>query len=395
MAHGDKKRSGSFVTESKTAVDTEDQHEQTSSTTLNKFDEVQPYLQCIESIIYEFVGDFKGRFPHAWKEACISEISYWTLCDILSVQEAVTLLLNYYRYVMEEYFFLCRKNNITCTKRNKIQAGIYKMINNLECAVWNNEWYQLHLPISCMWLQNRKTSMEMCSNKTNYGNVENKNITTKHAAGKCNSSSDSNDVVDVINSIAGEHLNKNKNFDPTKNTNINALQMSRNPDHSHFGNTVLSESIDQDAENALLDYINQNGDAICDGTLDDDDIKDALQILVGDDSEIIDCNPDEDSEKFIPVTNNMQSTVRISDNIPIEQSNEQTQIHIFGDMVRRKCHEVASDLSLNEQEIVKGTITHFHELVTTQSMCAAQAYEQFEHILHVLIANTGKQHHSI
>ena len=109
--------------------------------TCTKYDDIAPYLQYIESRVFLYLGRYGEAFQHVLKRNLSDEYRAWTHHGYMSVQEAVTTVLIYYRQVMAQYFVYCRNNSISVgDKTTRIE--IYTAMNNFETAVWENDWYQ-------------------------------------------------------------------------------------------------------------------------------------------------------------------------------------------------------------------------------------------------------------
>ena len=126
------------------------------------FDKLQPFLLYAQYVVYMFVGDAMDAIPHVWKEVSMEEISDWIQCGILSVEQAVTLLLNYYRYVMQESLYsFSTKDQLSRGKHNFCTA-IHKFINDIENAVWER-----HL-CECPEFDCNNQDDDSCSNSTEH-----------------------------------------------------------------------------------------------------------------------------------------------------------------------------------------------------------------------------------
>lgn len=341
-----------------------------------KFDEVQPYLEYIELFIHGLLGDVREQIPHAWKQGIISEFLYWTQNNILSVQEAVILLLNYYRYVMEEYMFRCRNKCTSSCNENNIQAEIITMINNLEIAVCKNECYQLRAGVShSLFDQHQNTTESYCQS----GDLS--NMSSTNTVPNCNyyenmNSADTNTNMENVERVDMNSATKKSSTSISDNENI------PNDD------ILLSESINEEIEEEFLENIIEDCNAICNGDL---NVEDTLLLMCNDvDQDVekrqnLEQKYEEYKEENMHKGNEQKYKVSAATNIPLQQHNGQSETIIFGNMIKKKCCEMAFCLTNSQREIVKRSIVHYQDLIAMGSISAVKAYEFIECVMEHLV----------
>ena len=332
-----------------------------SSATVSKFDEVKPYLLYIEAILSGFVGDVKDTFPHAWKEGSINEFSYWTTCGVFTVRQAVSLLLNYYRYVIEEYFFCCRKNSTFSPEHDKICAKILKIISTVENAVWQHNDYDVNVGES-----NCSKSMMMDVDSGTETMVEHNDINSCSATAP-SSKIEGNNGRDVLVESRLDNYAENSDVE------------------------LIAESIDDEVERDFLKQITENGDAICRGDNNDVEMEQALCVILEDPVDTIDIGDTHDTPTVTSEINeNMQNIAYNTSEIqpiPNKLVKKPTEIESFVDLVEQKWEKVAPQLSKSQQDMVRRSITHYHYMVSMESISAAQAFNGIEHLLNSLVSS--------
>ena len=337
--------------------------------TVSKFDEVKPYLLYIEAILSGFVGDAKDSFPHAWKEGSINEFSYWTTCGVFTVRQAVSLLLNYYRYVIEEYFFCCRKKTIFSSEHSKICAKILKIISDVENAVWQHNDYDI-------------TAGE--------GNCC--NIVTMDKGSLTERTNEDDDVILAKTDVnrSSPSANSDKNVDNNRQDCDVHVESATDKYAAKTNVVLLSESIDDDVERIFLQEITENGDAICKGDNGDVEMEEALRVILEDPFEPINvddiCHTPAKTPQINERTqNNTHHAVQIQSTVN-KLDNKHTEIAKFVDLVEQKWEKIAPNLSKEQEDMVRRSITHYHYMVSMESISAAQASDDIEHLLNSLSA---------
>ena len=107
------------------------------------YDDVQPYLQHIEHMIFQYLGKYAETFGHVIRWDLSSEFSAWTYYNDMSIEEAVASVLNYYQNVMLQYRLYCHHSSDWCCDDADGHVDIYALMNNFETAVWENRLQQL------------------------------------------------------------------------------------------------------------------------------------------------------------------------------------------------------------------------------------------------------------
>ena len=77
------------------------------------------------------------------QEGVASDYRAWIYYGYMSIQEAVSTVLLYYRTVMAQYFAYCRNMSIDYYIHKEAWVEIYTLMNSFEIAVWENDSYQL------------------------------------------------------------------------------------------------------------------------------------------------------------------------------------------------------------------------------------------------------------
>ena len=364
----------------------------------NKFDEVQPFILYVQYIVFSFVGDIKDTFPHTWKETSINEISYWTLCGIFSVQEATTLMLNYYRYVMEEYSSYCRKRSNFSQNHRRICKEIYKLINNIENTVWEIDSYEM-----CTISPDKNTSDD-CYKVVQENNVKKNAKAVQEYIQKysgISNSCDDNTYQEILDCTSSKKNIGSKAFhkdnkavicpNSRNSTLTNSTVKNNNPivDETPANgqicnvDTILTESIDEKMEMEFVNDIRNNDNTICHNDGYDTDLENALQMILEDP-----CNEIPNIE--YTSSNEAKHNSEKENNIASQNFNKQSEISIFTDLIECKWSDIQFNFSLKQQEMVNQTIVHYRHLITTESISALEAFKQIEYFLHSLFTDTTK-----
>ena len=110
--------------------------------------QIHSVLNLIENAILTFSGCTENSLPRRHNKRTIDDLFDWLKCGSVTVQQAVSLLLNYYRTVMEEQMFRPPIHNSNNDTTLELQASIYGTMNRFETAVWENNWFQVKKIVS-------------------------------------------------------------------------------------------------------------------------------------------------------------------------------------------------------------------------------------------------------
>jgi hypothetical protein len=356
------------------------QGERTSPPSCNVFDDVRPYLLYIENIVFSLLGDLRDTFPHAWKQGSINEVAHWTVCGVFSVQEAVSLCLNYYRYLMEEFFAYCRRTNCTSRRDNKIALEIYKFINSVENAVWNDEKYELHMFSMNAQMENTNMPVAVTAN----ADGDSFTVASEFPSWKADCANESSYQGGKNSTLVGNAVWSNK--DMLQGGDSNAVISDENP--------VLLDCIDDEVEKRFLHEISTNGDAIFLADAKHEDVDFLLHDCTDNDFEPINVMEptmlhSDHENKNNNVPKEVQCTSNVAYNMQSQFDTEQQQISLFHNMVQYKCKNLTTTLTSDQNEVLKRSIAHYSDLVIMHSMSATEASEHVEKVMHNILTDSN------
>ena len=313
-------------------------------TSVNMFNEVQPFLLYIERIIFDLLGSVKHTFPYAWKRGSLNEISYWTSQGVCSVQEAVTLSLNYYRCVMEEFFWVGRNSQNTYVNSNNIWAQIYRFMNEVENIVWHDERYEFRKPIKCESMHNSVLQ----------------------------------DLINV-DTIVKETVDTSDISCDTTNSSCNTFNYVGTND----ANLLLRECIDEEMEDELLSSMVLNEDILCqDNDNSEVDITSVLlelacDVPVPNTGLCLKSSFYESRNGTSVIQDNVQTDVHVIDNA---KSKHEKEVNLFCHMVENKYQHLVRNFTLEQSEMLQKTIDYYSDFVFIHDMCAEDAFQRIEQV---------------
>lgn len=337
---------------------------------------MQSILKFIENAVLMFSGHTKDLLPQKENKRTIEVFSDWIDCGSVTVQQAVSLILNNYRIGMEEHLFHLSKINRS-NKTSKLQASIVRMINRLETAVWENDWYEVE---SIFHKEIRDVDEQGTLNNdcVNFTVDENKMM--------MNSCSES--TIDTQPDIATIETNYDINVQLLGAENI----------QNNVTNTALMvEDIDESSERRFLEDLKNNGDAIFHGDLNDRDTEGALQMMLRDEMFV---DVVEEREEQTTSNQNIQKTdtcnnhnngnifMQKKSHVPdalLKKPLQEKETDLFYVMVRHRCHEVGACLTLEQKEMVQRSISHCCDLISMQSISAVDAFRHVEQLMKLFL----------
>jgi len=359
----------------------------------NKFDDVQPYLEHIEHMIHDFVGERIDIIPRTWNNDTATECMISVQSDTMSVQEAVTLMLQEYRLLMISDFCYCRNTNNTSAVENEKRVEIVRMMANFESSIWENEWYQL-IPTNYSWLYEPQTSTNTCTSNDNNLVADNVIPTTERTTDETRSG-----FVDDKNEDQLESPMNDIAFDSP------ATQESRNwctvDSSSNYAN-LMTEPINEDVERNFLEEMAKNGDEICNGDTNDPETEEALRILFG--SELHEegsVKPDTNSNHVsiptdsakITVTEETESITNGVENRKIcpsqyqEACKNSNEISMFANGVKRKCRVANHKLTMLQKSMLNRVVAQYRDMVETRSLSMSEALEYVDKVVDYLVSD--------
>ena len=343
---------------------------------ITTFQEVEPVLLYIEQVVSNFLGNLKEQFPHAWKNVSIKEMSEWTSRGIFSVPEAVTLFLNYNRYMMEEYMCYRRSKFNVGTNTNKLQKEIYKLMNFVEDGVWGNDKYHCYAILA---MQQEDTRKKCVSSETSDVIMTDVSIESQTDTGNKR-------TVSKFNTVC------KRKSDVTKNNFINtvdAMNMQSTYTISTNEEDLLTANMDDDTEKMLLQEISESEEEFFVTELSDSEIEEALQMIVNEPNDIPDETQNVSKHRYKETESTTDTMSIQTDSYTKNETTkvEKREIDVFCEIIRRKWEQTGINFTIEQTEVAKRSIAHYADLVTMKSITAVEASQHVENVLHSLCAN--------
>ena len=348
----------------------------------NKFDDVQPYLEHIEHMIYDFIGTQVDVIPKIWTNNVISRCIMLLQSNAMSVQEAVTSVLQEYRFLVISHFRYCRETNSINTMQNEKRVEIIKMMANFESAIWENEWYQL---------MSQDYSQIYKSKDSNTTCVNNNNIDTLLVNDKqCKKSLSNNTVSNLDEEATLDQFQIEIDEIPLDSLQIeNSTNCCATNNCDDIGK-LMTDGINEDVERQILHELSTDDTGI--GSASDqhgivEEPSSALfmgktyqRVVFGNGI----CNNQiamMDQENNLPSTNKKQDTKKFSKRNSMLPPQDQTwnenttEILVFTDSVKRKCRAASRKLTKTQKGMLKQTVGQYRDMVQTHTLSLSDALQ--------------------
>ena len=281
---------------------------------------------------------------------------------------------------MEEFFGYCQRNNCTSRRDTKIALEIYKFINSVENAVWNDEKYELHMSSVNAHMEDMNVPVTVMTDDATHSVAVISNVTSgkedcpNESSYQCTKSS---------NLIDGAVWDSNDISQGGKN---NAGISEQDP--------LLLDYIDDDVEKQFLREVITNGDAICMDDATRGGVDFLLQGCTDSDFEQINVlepatlHSNHDN-KCSDIPEEAQHASNVACNMQSQFDSQQQQISSFHSMVQYKCKKLTATLTPDQNEVLKRSIAHYSDLVLMCTMSATEACEHVEQVMNNLLNDSN------
>lgn len=322
----------------------------------SKFYEMKPYLLHIEDMVWHYAGDVCNALSRPWEEEDLLSLM---ANNEVSIQEAVTTVLNYYRGIMMEHTRL----NQLVTKSGNVDCGtqmeIYRAINHFECTVWENEMREFLIDGSTHLHNKGVATVDSATGEA--GNEHKMNLPCAEiGAARANK-----EIVGAIVSTCSENCTEKKD-DDFCNLTLDPDELYADLDNILEGNSKQLDSflegcLDAEVDKTLLDECSMESDDNIDIPL--------REIFICADDEITDYNKMADAAAIQNISSNKTKCFGTDGQLGQEKKERRGRIDVgitqlSTDSFSDSC---SSDNEMNDKEItgeVVKELAQYNRLVT-------------------------------
>ena len=369
-----------------------DQHENAEKSEMAcNYHDIQPYLEYIDNMLAKYFVTHGPSFQFMFQQGFANTFGTSAYCRKITVEQAVRVVLNYYREVLLQYSLFCCSNKNGCKTNEASENEIIALMNNFETRVKKKDWRVLlqakqylypqeqsqHTTYHCNIIHNAQNKVDvlMCR----LLNIENCAFKDSSQDSSCNETG----------------VQESNQYNSMSSSTHNCQDINTSHHWCNTTDNVICQCNDEYVDRAFLEEMKYDGDAICNGQYNDDKTEDALNVIFDDELEMrmLDMFYGNRRKPMESEYITSQYPDKISESMDVEFCDFDLRYNtvLYEDIVKRKCHNMRKHLSQIENSMLKKIVLYYNDLVQMHHVTISQAVAQVDKVLTYFAKRISKQ----